>query len=67
VEDDEWQSLANAAATALPEMLAAGGSHAGVLSAELRRDGAPCPIDGASMQRTVLGGRSAIHCPVHQR
>jgi formamidopyrimidine-DNA glycosylase len=63
----EWSRLAAAIAAALPEMLAAGGSHTGVLSSELRRDGAPCPLDGASLQRTVLAGRSAIHCPAHQR
>jgi formamidopyrimidine-DNA glycosylase len=67
VSDEEWSRLAAAIATALPEMLAAGGSHTGVLSSALRREGAPCPLDGASMQRTVLAGRSAIHCPAHQR
>jgi formamidopyrimidine-DNA glycosylase len=67
VTDDEWTRLAGAIAAALPEMLGAGGSHTGLLSSDLRRDGAPCPLDGASLQRTVLAGRSAIHCPAHQR
>lgn len=67
VTTQEWRLLADAVADALPDLLAAGGSHAGLLSSDLRRDGAPCPLDGASMQRTVLAGRSSIHCPAHQR
>jgi formamidopyrimidine-DNA glycosylase len=67
VATQEWRLLADAVADALPDLLAAGGSHAGLLSSDLRRDGAPCPLDGASMQRTVLAGRSSFHCPAHQR
>lgn len=67
VDGGEWSRLAEVIAAALPEMLAAGGSHAGVLSSDLRREGAPCPLDGAPLLRTVLAGRSAIHCPAHQR
>jgi formamidopyrimidine-DNA glycosylase len=67
VDDREWHHMAAAVADALPDLLAAGGSHAGLLSSDLRRDGAPCPLDGASMQRTVLAGRTSIHCPAHQR
>jgi formamidopyrimidine-DNA glycosylase len=43
-----------------------GGSHAGDLSAELRRPGASCPRDGAPLHRAVVGGRTTFWCPNHQ-
>ena len=50
----------------LPELMAAGGSHAGKLSAELRVPGSLCPRDGAELARTVCGGRTTYACPLHQ-
>ena len=50
----------------LPELLRKGGSHAGRLAAELRVSGSACPRDGATLARTVCGGRTTFHCPVHQ-
>jgi formamidopyrimidine-DNA glycosylase len=67
LSDDELQALATATARALPEMLNAGGSHRGLLAAELRIAGAPCPLDGAPLTRAVIGGRATYWCPVHQR
>lgn len=67
VEGDEWDALAAALGEALPSMMAAGGSHTGLLAADLRREGAPCPLDGTPLRRFVLGGRSAYVCCSHQR
>ena len=50
----------------LPELMAAGGSHAGKLSAERRVPGSLCPRDGAELARTVCGGRTTYACPLHQ-
>ncbi|MGA0878251.1 MAG: DNA-formamidopyrimidine glycosylase family protein [Ilumatobacteraceae bacterium] len=51
----------------LPELLERGGSHTGLLAVSLRRPGAPCPIDGAPLERIVVAGRTSFICPVHQR
>lgn len=51
----------------LPEMLERGGSHTGLLSASLRRPGAPCPLDGTPLEKVVVGGRTSFVCPIHQR
>jgi formamidopyrimidine-DNA glycosylase len=50
----------------LPELLARGGSHAGLLEHSLRRPGAPCPRDGSPMVKMVVAGRTTFVCPVHQ-
>ena len=50
----------------LADLMAAGGSHAGKLSADLRVPGSVCPRDGAVLVRTVCGGRTTYACPVHQ-
>ena len=54
-------------AVVLPELLAAGGSHAGRLSAGRRHAGATCPLDGAQLERRRIGGRTTYSCPRHQR
>lgn len=51
----------------LPELLDRGGSHAGHLAADLRVPGSACPRDGAVLVRSVCGGRTTFHCPVHQK
>lgn len=50
----------------LPEMLARGGSHAGLLSHTLRRPGAPCPVDGTPLAKLTVAGRTSFVCPSHQ-
>lgn len=62
----EVDALAEAIGVVLPELLAAGGSHRGWLAAESRVLGAVCPIDGAPLARTAIGGRSSFWCPLHQ-
>ncbi|MEY2973695.1 MAG: hypothetical protein RIR49_115 [Actinomycetota bacterium] len=48
------------------EMLAAGGSHTGVLGPPVRHPGGCCPIDGELLERMTVGGRTTFVCPVHQ-
>lgn len=43
-----------------------GGSHTGDLQIERHRDGT-CPVDGATLLRRTIGGRTTYSCPVHQR
>lgn len=50
----------------LPELLARGGSHAGLLSHTLRRPGAPCPMDGTPLAKLTVAGRTSFVCPSHQ-
>lgn len=50
----------------LPELLARGGSHAGLLAHTLRKPGAPCPLDGTPMVKMTVGGRTTFACPAHQ-
>lgn len=49
----------------LTDLIARGGSHAGDLMAERRRDGV-CPRDGAPLLRRTIGGRTTYSCPKHQ-
>jgi formamidopyrimidine-DNA glycosylase len=50
----------------LPVMLRRGGSHTGSLS-PTRRAGGVCPRDGGELRRDVVGGRTTVWCPAHQR
>lgn len=43
-----------------------GGSHLGDLQQQRSRTGC-CPIDGASLLRRTIGGRTTYSCPQHQR
>ena len=43
-----------------------GGSHLGDLQAA-RTPGGVCPVDGASLLRRTIGGRTTYSCPLHQR
>src|SRR5688500_7655171 len=51
----------------LPVMLRRGGSHTGTLSPVVRMHLGPCPRDGHQLVRSVVGGRTTVWCPVHQR
>ena len=64
---DDITGIARACRTQLVAMLRAGGSTHGVLSPEVRAGPAACPRDGAPLQRSKIGGRTAVWCPTHQR
>ena len=51
----------------LPIMLARGGSTTGVLSPAVRASCPPCERDGTPLERSTIGGRTTIRCPLHQR
>ncbi len=57
-----WHSMRRC----LPDMLARGGSHCGVIDPEVRATLPPCPRDGAPLRRDTIGGRTTVWCPVHQ-
>lgn len=63
----EVAAIARACRTRLPVMLDSGGSTHGVLSPDVRAGPAPCPRDGAPLQRSTIGARTAVWCPAHQR
>jgi formamidopyrimidine-DNA glycosylase len=63
---DEVAELHRVIRRRLPVMLRRGGSHTGTLSPE-RRAGGVCPRDGAELRRDVVGGRTTVWCPAHQR
>lgn len=48
-------------------LLERGGSHTGVLSPAIRAELAGCPDDGEPLRRAVIGGRTTVWCPRHQR
>lgn len=64
---DEIASIARACRQRLVLMLAAGGSTCGVLSPDMRAGPGRCPRDGAHLERSTIGGRTAVWCPGHQR
>lgn len=51
----------------LPELLARGGSHTGLLASHLRTRGALCPLDAMPLVRLSVAGRTTFLCPAHQR
>jgi formamidopyrimidine-DNA glycosylase len=69
LSSDEVAELARVIRRRLPIMLRRGGSHTGTLSPPRRaaRSGAVCPRDGAELRRDVVGGRTTVWCPAHQR
>jgi formamidopyrimidine-DNA glycosylase len=72
LSEREVKALASAVRRRLPIMLRRGGSNMGVLTPELRAAAAACPrdacmSDGANLQRSAIGGRTAVWCPSHQR
>lgn len=66
LDDARFARLITALARRPGEMLAAGGSHTGILGPPVRRPGGCCPIDGAPLERVTVGGRTTFICPVHQ-
>ena len=66
LDADEVAALQHAIRRRLPVMLRRGGSHTGTLSPPCGRP-AGCPRDGAELRRDVVGGRTTIWCPSHQR
>jgi formamidopyrimidine-DNA glycosylase len=64
---DEVTALQHAIRRRLPVMLRRGGSHTGTLSPARRKPGGHCPRDGAELRRDVVGGRTTVWCPSHQR
>jgi formamidopyrimidine-DNA glycosylase len=50
----------------LPAMLAAGGSHTGVIDPRVRAALGPCPRDGSPLVRAVVAGRTTVSCSCHQ-
>ena len=50
----------------LLELSERGGSHTGDLQ-PARVPGATCPLDGAPIERRMIGGRATYSCPRHQR
>ena len=60
------ERLVEASRRHLPQMLARGGSHTGVIDPAVRSSLPPCPHDGGPLIREVVGGRTTIWCPVHQ-
>lgn len=63
----ELDRLASTIRRRLPIMLARGGSTAGVLSPVVRAACPPCERDGERLDRLVVGGRTTVWCPKHQR
>jgi formamidopyrimidine-DNA glycosylase len=64
---DEVAELQRKIRSRLPVMLRRGGSHTGTLSPAARGAGGLCARDGAPLDRTVVGGRTTLWCPRHQR
>lgn len=63
---DEVHRLADAISTRLPPMLAAGGSHTGMLGPDQRSGLGSCPRCGAGLVKSIVGGRATVWCPDHQ-
>lgn len=59
--------LASAIRRRLPVMLDGGGSTEGVLNPAVRAACPPCERDGTPLERTPIGGRTTVWCPMHQR
>lgn len=62
----EVEALAEAIRLSIAELTARGGSHLGDLQPQRRRDGR-CPLDGAPLNRSTVGGRTTYWCSQHQR
>jgi formamidopyrimidine-DNA glycosylase len=60
-----WRSTV----TELPAMLLRGGSHTGTIDPQLRAVGGSCPKPRCRgvLRRSVVGGRTTVWCPDHQR
>lgn len=65
LEGTEVRRLHRHLRTTLTDLLAAGGSHQGRMTAE-RHVGGHCPRDGTPLVRSTVGGRTTWSCPAHQ-
>lgn len=65
LDDAEVRRLHRTIRSTVQRLLDAGGSHLGRLQASRARGGR-CPLDGATLQRRTIGGRTTYSCPVHQ-
>jgi formamidopyrimidine-DNA glycosylase len=63
----ERAALVTAIRRRMPIMLRRGGSTMGVLSPEVRSAAGPCQRDGVTLERSTVGGRTAVWCPDHQQ
>lgn len=66
LEPAEIDRLAAAIRDTMAELLERGGSHMGDLQEE-RNPAGRCPVDGAILQRSTVGGRTTYWCRGHQR
>jgi formamidopyrimidine-DNA glycosylase len=66
LDDSETRRLHRAIRDTLRVLGRRGGSHTGDLTSQ-RGPGAPCPKDGATLERRTIGGRTTYSCPLHQR
>jgi len=67
LRSSEVGELASVIRRRLPIMLRRGGSTTGVVNPDLRRTAGPCPRDGSALERSTVGGRTAVWCPDHQQ
>jgi len=65
--DGEVVALHGVIGRRLRVMLRRGGSHTGTLSAAVRAVGGMCRRDGTPLARSMVGGRTTVWCPGHQR
>ena len=63
---EEVPDLARHIRATMADLAERGGSHTGDLQDERHADGV-CPIDGAQLVRSTVGGRTTYWCPQHQR
>ncbi len=61
----ERRALTDAIRCTVRELTDRGGSHTGELQSE-RHPGGVCPLDGAPLTRSEVGGRTTWWCAVHQ-
>jgi formamidopyrimidine-DNA glycosylase len=66
LSDVEVRALHTHLRTTFDDLVAAGGSHTGVLQ-QHRVDDGRCPRDGTPLVRRTIGGRTTWSCPRHQR
>lgn len=65
--DEEIVNLHRTIRRRLVAMMRRGGSHTGRLSPSVRAPGGVCARDGTPLARAVVGGRTTVWCPQHQR
>lgn len=66
LSQSEQAELVTAIRQRMPIMLRRGGSTMGILSPDVRSASGLCERDGAPLERSKIGGRTAVWCPDHQ-